>query len=220
MLLLYHLYRRTYITTSHSNTRSSLLQSCFRPLSLVSIPLTSFPVPAFNASVHDQVIDEKELVDMEMGWSSITQGLENITHILSRNLVHQTQEFQRGPQIPLNEMIDIQRRFSKLNLEISTLTTLYVLNLHRYHDHTSKIQKSLQSSHLTERQWTDLKGRYEALFLLSANIKPEKAAWTKWVDASKSHDDARRGLDVFEDEFSRLGVIRARANKINRNLDC
>ena len=181
--------------------------------------LTSFPLPAFNASVHGQVINEEELVDMEMGWSSITQGLENMTHILSTNLVQHTQQFQTKPQIPLNEIIDIQRRFSNLTLEISTLTTLYVLNLHRYYEYISKTQKSFQSSHLTESQWTNLKGRYEALSLLSANLTPEKAAWTKWVNASKSYDDARRGLEVFEDEFSRLDVIRARVKEINRNLD-
>lgn len=182
--------------------------------------LTSFTQPAFNASVHGQIIDTEDLADMETGWSSIAQGLERMTYILSTDLAQHPQRLQKiEPQIPLNMIIDIQILFSNLTLEISTLTTLYVVNLHRYHEHTLKTQKSLQGKHLTERQWTDLRGGYEGLSLLSAIFTPEKAAWTKWIDVSKSHDDARRGLEVFEDEFSRLDVIRARVEEINREFD-
>ena len=168
----------------------------------------SFLLSAFNASAHGQVLDDEELFDMDMGWKSITQGLENTFHVLSE------------PEIPLNEIVNIQSRFSNLTLEISTLSTLYVRNLHRYHEHESKTQKLLQTSHLTESQWTDLIGRYEALSFLSANLTPEKAAWTKWVDASKTDDYARRGLKVFEAELSRLDIMRAKVKEINSYLDC
>ena len=182
--------------------------------------LTAFPLSAFNASIHRQVIDEDELVDMEKGWSSITQGLENMTHLLSTNLDQHAQPSQTEPQIPQDGIIDIQTRFSDLTLEISTLKSLYLRNLHRYHEHTSKTQKSLQSSQLTESQQNVLKGRYEALALLFPNLTPEEAAWTAWVDASKSHDDADRGLEIFKDESSRLDDVQARVKEIKRNLDC
>ena len=146
---------------------------------------------------------------MEMAWRSITQGLDNMTHLLSTNLGEHTQQFQTEPQIPLNKIIDIHRRFSELMPEISSLRTLYILKLHAYHVHTSKIQKLLQSSQVTESQWTNLKGRYEALSFISAHLTPWNTAWTKWVVASKSYDNARRSLEVFEDELARLEIIRA-----------
>lgn len=221
LFLLHHLYRNIHSVTRHSDTRSLLLQSCARPPSLVPTPsFTAFPLPAFNASLHRQVIDEDELVDMEKGWSSITQGLENMTHLLSTNLDQHAQPSQTEPQIPQDGIIDIRARFSDLTLEISTLKSLYLRNLQRYHEYISKTQNSLQSSHLTESQRNVLKGRYEALALLFPNLRPEKAAWTAWVDASKSHDDADRGLEVFEDESSRLDEVQARVKEINRNLDC
>ena len=70
-----------------------------------------------------------------------------------------------------------------LTPEISTLKTRYVLSLPRYHEHFSTTQKSLQNSELTKSQWTNLKGRYEALSLLSPNLAPDEAAWTAWVNA-------------------------------------
>lgn len=182
--------------------------------------LAAFPLPPFNASLHRQVIDEDELVDMEKDWSSITQGLENMTHLLSTNLDQHAQPSQTEPQIPQDGMIEIQTRFSNLTLEISTLKSLYLRNLHRYHEHISKTQKTLQSSHLTEHQRNALKGRYEVLALFFPILTREKAAWTAWVDASKSHDDAARGLEVFEDESSRLDEVEARVKEINRNLAC
>ena len=228
MLLLALLYRHIDSVTRHSDTRSLLLQSCARPPALVpTLSITPFPLPAFrllpppfNASLHRQVIDEEELVEIEQGWRSITQGFENMTHLLSTNLDQHAQSFPAEPQIPQDKIIDIKTRFSYLTLEISTLKSLYLGNLRQYHKHISRTYKSLQSSTLTKSQRTSLRGGYEALALLSAKLTPEKAAWTAWVDASKSHDGAIRGLEVFEDENSRLDEVQATVKEINRNIDC
>ena len=166
------------------------------------------------------MINEEKLVDMEMGWRSITQGLDNMTRLLSTNLGQHTQQSQTEPQIPLNEIIDVHRRFSELISEILSLQNLYILNIFPYHVHRYEMQILLQSSQLTESQLTNLKGRYEALSFLSAYLTPWKTACTKWVVASKPYDDARRSLEIFEDELSRLEIIRTRLLGSNWSLAC